>query len=43
VIAAVQSAEQMLADFRSALAEQDDPRVEELLSKAAVCRTSLDS
>ena len=43
VIAAIQSAEQMLADFRSALAEQNDSRVEDLLSKAAACRTSLES
>ena len=43
VIAAVQSAEQMLADFRTALTEHNDPRIEELLSDAAVCRTSLES
>lgn len=43
VIAAVQSAERMLADFRSGLAEHDDSRIEDLLSQATVCRTSLDS
>ncbi len=43
VIAAIQSAEQMLADFRTALTAQNDSRIEDLLSTAAVCRTSLDS
>ena len=43
VIAAVQSAEKTLADFRNALIERNDSRIETLLSKAADCRTSLDS
>ena len=43
VIAAVESAEQTLADFRTALTQQNDSRMEALLSEAAACRTSLDS
>ncbi len=43
VIAAVQSAEQTLADFRIALIQRDDSRIEALLSKASACRTSLGS
>ncbi|MCP4786867.1 MAG: prephenate dehydrogenase/arogenate dehydrogenase family protein [Fuerstiella sp.] len=43
VVTAIQSAEQTLADFRTALMQRDDCRIESLLSKAAACRMSLDS